>query len=192
MKVVAVNGSARESGNTRILLDQVCAELNQAGIETQVFELAGKNIHGCRVCATCSGPDPECTQYDDDINEVLPELLKADGILLGSPVYFSDVTPEMKALIDRAGRVNRAGGHKLLTRKAAAAVAAVRRAGAMRTLDTMTHFFTVNEMVVVGSSYWNVGIAGGKGEVLDDAEGMRTVKRLGENMAWVMKKLAAG
>ncbi len=191
MKVVAVNGSAREGGNTRIMLDHVCAALEKGGIETRIFELAGKAIHGCRVCETCSGADPECTQYDDDINEVLPELLQADGIILGSPVYFSDVTPEMKALIDRAGRVNRTGGHKLLTRKVASAVAAVRRAGAIRTLDTMTHFFTVNDMVVVGSSYWNVGIAHDKGDMFEDAEGLRTMTRLGENMAWVMKKLAA-
>ena len=191
MKVVAVNGSAREGGNTRILIDHVCAELNREGIETQVFELAGLAIHGCRVCDKCSGPDPECTQYDDDINEVLPHLLQADGIILGSPVYFSDVTPEMKGLIDRAGRVNRSGGHKLLTRKVATAVSATRRAGALRTLDTLTHFFTVNDMIVVGSSYWNLGLGKDKGDVLQDAEGLRTMKRLGENMAWAMKKLAA-
>lgn len=191
MKVVAVNGSARSGGNTRIMIDEVCAELNAAGIETRVFELAGMEIHGCRVCDKCSGPEPECSQTDDDANEVLPELLKADGILLGSPVYFSDVTPEMKALIDRAGRVDRAGGHHLLPRKVGAGIAVARRAGALRTLDTLTHFFTINDMVVVGSSYWSIGLAKEAGEAKDDAEGLRTMKRLGENMAWVMKKLAA-
>ncbi len=189
MKVVAVNGSAREKGNTRILIDTVCAELNKEGIETEVFELAGREIHGCRLCAKCSGDEPKCSQNDDDANEIIPHLLQADGIILGSPVYFSDVTPEMKALIDRTGRVNRSG-HWLLSRKAATAVAAVRRAGAIRTLDSMTHLFTVNEMVVVGSTYWNLGIGNGAGEVNDDEEGLRTMTRLGQNMAWVMKRLA--
>lgn len=188
MKVVAVNGSAREKGNTRILIDTVCAELEKEGIETEVLELAGKEIHGCRLCAKCSGEKPECSQNDDDANEIIPHLLQADGIILGSPVYFSDVTPEMKALIDRTGMVNRSG-HKLLTRKAATAVAAVRRAGAIHTLDSMTHFFTINEMVVVGSSYWNLGVGGPAGAVNEDAEGLRTMTRLGQNMAWVMERL---
>ncbi|MCG8510414.1 MAG: flavodoxin family protein [Rhodospirillales bacterium] len=189
MKVVAVNGSARENGNTRILIDTVRAELEQEGIETEVFELAGRDIHGCRVCAECStGPDPECGMDDDDLNEILPGLLEADGMILGSPVYFSDVTPEMKALIDRAGRVNRAGRH-LLRRKPAAGVVAVRRAGAMHTFDSLNHFFQINEMIVVGSSYWNIGIGHAKGDVENDTEGLRTMKTLGANMAWLMKRL---
>lgn len=189
MKVVAVNGSARERGNTRILIDTVCAELEKEGIGTEVFELAGLEIHGCRVCAECSpGPNPECGMDDDDLNDILPSLLEADGIILGSPVYFSDVTPEMKALIDRAGRVNRAGRH-LLRRKPAAGVVAVRRAGAMHTFDSLNHFFQINEMIVVGSSYWNIGIGHAKGDVNDDAEGLKTMQTLGANMAWLLKRL---
>lgn len=192
MKVVAINGSAREGGNTRILLDRVCTTLEREGIETKVFELAGSWIHGCRVCAKCApGPDPVCGMDDDDLNAILPDLFAADGLLLGSPVYFSDITTEMKGLIERAGRVNRQRGQKLLRRKVGAGVVAVRRAGSLHTLATLNNFFTISQMIVVGSSYWNVGKGGAAGEVAEDAEGMRIMDDLGANMAWLMKRLAA-
>lgn len=192
MKVVAINGSARAGGNTRILIDRVCKVLEREGIETRVIELAGTTIHGCRDCDTCSpGPDPLCGMADDDLDDFLPGLFEADGLILGSPVYISDVSAGMKALIERATLVNRQRDGNLLRRKVAAGVAAVRRAGAIPTLDTLTHFFTINEMVVVGSSYWNLGIGGRAGEVSGDAEGMRIMDTLGANMAWVMRRLCA-
>jgi multimeric flavodoxin WrbA len=192
MKVVAINGSARAGGNTRILIERVCAVLEREGIETRVFELAGSWIHGCRVCEKCSpGPAPVCGLNDDDLNAILPDLFAADGLLLGSPVYFSDITAEMKGLIERAGRVNRQRGQAPLRRKVGAGVVAVRRAGALHALTTLNNFFTINQMVVVGSSYWNVGIGNAAGEVEKDAEGMRVMDDLGANMAWLMKRLAA-
>lgn len=191
MKVVAVNGSAREGGNTRILIDRVCAVLEDEGIETRVFELAGSWIHGCRACAKCSpGDEPLCGMDDDDLNALLPDLYAADGLILGSPVYFSDITTEMKGLIERFGYINRNRGHHLLRRKVGAGVTAVRRAGALHALATLNNFFTVNQMIVVGSSYWNVGFGRGPGEVMDDAEGLHTMDTLGANMAWLMKRLA--
>lgn len=192
MKVVAINGSARAGGNTRVLLERVCAGLEREGIETRIFELAGSWIHGCRVCEKCSpDPVPLCGLNDDDLNAILPDLFAADGLLLGSPVYFSDITAEMKGLIERAGIVNRRRGQAPLRRKVGAGVVAVRRAGALHALATLNNFFTINQMIVVGSSYWNVGVGHAAGTVADDAEGMRIMDDLGANMAWLMKRLAA-
>ena len=116
-------------------------------------------------------------------------LIEADGLILASPVYFADVTAEMKAIMDRAGYVARSK-REMFSRKPGAAVVAVRRAGAMHAFDTMNHFFGISDMLTVGSSYWNIGLGSAKGDVAQDAEGMRTMTRLGENMAWLLGKLA--
>jgi multimeric flavodoxin WrbA len=190
MKVVAVNGSARKGGNTTVLLQTALAPLAEAGHDCTLIELAGKEVRGCTACGRCrEKADGRCYGRKDFGNEVMAELFSADAILLGSPTYFADVTAEMKALIDRAGYVARSKP-ALLARKPGAAVVAVRRAGAMHVFDTINHFFTISEMVVVGSTYWNGGIGREKGEVEGDAEGMRTMTRLGENLAWVMARLA--
>lgn len=189
MKVVAFNGSARKDGNTAILVRKVFAVLEAEGIETELVQLAGQPIRGCRACFSClKTKNKECSTRDDQVNEWLAKMLAADGIILASPTYFTDVTTEMKALIDRCGMVARTNGN-LLRQKVGAGVVAVRRAGAMHAYDTLNHFFLVNEMVVPGSLYWNIGIGRDKGEVEGDEEGMRTMTRLGENMAWLLKKL---
>jgi multimeric flavodoxin WrbA len=115
-------------------------------------------------------------------------MLESDGIILGSPTYFADVSPEIKALIDRSGFVAKAN-QDMFRRKVGAGVIAVRRAGAIHAFDTINHFFFINQMVVPGSSYWNVGIGLAPGDVKDDEEGMLTMKTLGINMAWLMKKI---
>ena len=190
MKVVAVNGSARKRGNTTALIEAVFVPLRAAGIECELIELAHKDIRGCTACGKCSKEkDGRCHGRKDDGNEVIEKLGAADGIILGSPVYFADVSAEMKAIIDRAGYVARSK-REMLARKPGAAVVAVRRAGAMHAFDTMNHFFSIAEMVTVNSSYWNIGVGGAKGDVAGDAEGMRTMARLGENMAWMLEKLA--
>jgi multimeric flavodoxin WrbA len=117
-------------------------------------------------------------------------MVASDGILLGTPTYVADVSPEIKSLIDRACMVSGANGG-LLRRKAGAAVVAVRRAGAMHAFDTLNHFFLITEMIVPGSSYWNIGIGREPGEVERDEEGIRTMKVLGRNMAWLLKKLGS-
>lgn len=131
----------------------------------------------------------QCHGRNDDGNAVIAEVLSADALILGSPTYFADVTSETKAIIDRAGYVGRGNGNPL-ARKLGAAVVAVRRAGAIHAFDTINHFFLINEMLVVGSSYWNVGVGGPKGAVLEDEEGMSTMRRLGENLAWALSRLA--
>jgi multimeric flavodoxin WrbA len=189
IKVVAMNGSARKSGNTAILLGYVLKELENEGIATELIELSGKTIHGCRACGKCSAKkDGHCSQAGDDGNALIDKMVEADGILLGSPTYFSNISPEIAALMDRACFVARANGG-LFRRKVGAAVVAVRRAGAIPAFDALNHFFFFSQMVVPGSSYWNVGIGREIGDVEKDEEGIQIMKTLGENMAWVLKKI---
>jgi multimeric flavodoxin WrbA len=190
MKVVAFNGSARKGGNTAILLGHVLGELAQEGIETELVELAGATIHGCLACRKCSTrKDRRCSQTNDMGNVYIDKMAAADGILLGSPTYVADISPEIKALIDRACLVSGANGG-MFRRKVGAAVVAVRRAGAIHAFDTLNHFFLITEMIIPGSSYWNIGIGREPGEVEKDEEGIRTMKTLGRNMAWLLKKVA--
>ncbi len=190
MKVVAFNGSPRKGGNTSQLLQVVLKELEQAGIETELVELAGTHPHGCRACSLCfERKDGRCAVDADPMNEWIAKMAEADGILLGSPTYFADVTTEIKALMDRAGFVGRANG--FLTRKVGAAVVVARRAGAIHAFDTLNHFFLINEMIIPGSSYWNLAYGRAVDEVQQDEEGLRTMQTLGKNMAWLLGKVRA-
>jgi len=189
MKVVAFNGSGRKDGNTAILLNAVLEEISKEGIETELIQLAGKAPQGCIACYKCfENKDQKCAVTKDRLNEYLAKIIEADGILFGSPVYFADATAGIKALIERCGMVSTANGG-LFKRKVGAAVAAVRRAGAIHTSDTLNHLFQHQQMIIVGSSYWNLGIGRDPGQVKDDAEGFRTMQTLGQNMAWLLKKI---
>jgi len=127
---------------------------------------------------------------DDVANECIEKMDGADGIIIGSPTYFAAISPEAKALIDRSGMVGRANGD-MYKRKVGAGVVAVRRAGAIHVFDTINHFFTIGQMIIVGSSYWNVGVGRNIGDVDGDEEGIKTMRDLGINMAWLLKKLTA-
>jgi multimeric flavodoxin WrbA len=189
MKVVAFNGSARKDGNTAILVKEVFKELKKAGIRTELVQLAGKKIQGCIACGKCfENKDRRCVVKGDILNECIAKMLEADGIILASPTYFADISANMKALMERAGFVSRANGD-MFRRKAGAAVVAVRRGGAIHAFDTMNHFFFISQMVVPGSSYWNVGIGLAPGDVKGDKEGLATMKVLGANMAWLLEKI---
>jgi len=191
MKVVAFNGSARKDGNTALLIRKVFSELEAAGIETELVQLAGKPVRGCTACMQCwEKKDRQCVIKNDIVNQALEKMVAADGIILGSPTYFADVTAEMKALIDRCGMVNRANGD-LLARKAGAGVVAVRRGGSMHALQTLQNFFLIGQMIIPGSSYWNICFGRNIGEVEGDEEGMRTMATLGSNLAWLLAKLSA-
>jgi multimeric flavodoxin WrbA len=188
MKVVAFNGSPRMDGNTAILIKHVFDELEKQGIETDLAQLSEKEIHGCIACYKCmENKDRRCAVKSDAANEYIEKMLGADGIILGSPVYFQDVTPEMKALIDRTGYVARSNG-RMFRKKVGASVVAVRRSGAIHTLDTMNHFFLSGEMIIVGRA---IGIGREKGEVENDEEGINLVKSLGQRMAWLLGKIHA-
>ncbi len=189
MRVVAFNGSARKGGNTAILLREVLAELEKKGIITELVELSGKKINGCIACMKCfDNKNKRCSVKDDIINNCIEKMLAADGIIIGSPTYFADLSPQSKALIDRTGMVARANSN-MFRRKVGAAVVAARRAGAIHVFDSINHFFTIGEMIIVGSSYWNIGMGRRKGEVESDKEGMDTMRTLGRNMAWLLKRL---
>jgi multimeric flavodoxin WrbA len=191
MKVVAFNGSARKDGNTAILLKRVLQTLESEGIETELIQLAGEQIHGCTACRTCfNTKNQRCVIETDNVNAYIQKMVQADGILLGSPTYFSMMTPEMKALIDRAGFVARVQP-EMFRYKVGAAVVAVRRAGGMSTFEAINNFFLINEMIIPGSSYWNIGVGHKKGEIENDAEGIKTMETLGRNMAWLLKKIKA-
>ena len=189
MKVIAFNGSAKKDGNTSVLLNLVLDELKAEGIDTELYPLAGKPIQGCIACFKCfEKKDSRCAVEKDVINECIRKMIEADGILLGSPTYFADVSASMKALIERCGMVGRANAD-LYKRKVGAAVVAVRRAGGIHVFNSLNYFFSISEMIIPGSSYWNIGIGRQPGEVNDDAEGVQTMKNLGKNMAWLMKKI---
>jgi multimeric flavodoxin WrbA len=186
MKVVAFNGSPRKDGNTTILINHVFHELEKEGVETELVQLSEKEIHGCIACYRCfENKDQHCAVKNDIANECIEKMIKAEGIILGSPVYFADVTAEMKALIDRTGFVSLANGG-MYKNKVGAAVVAVRRSGAIHTLDSINHFFLAGQMIIVGRG---IGVGRDKGEVEKDKEGIQAVKALGQRMAWCLKKL---
>jgi multimeric flavodoxin WrbA len=191
VKVVAFNGSARKDGNTAMLIRRVLQVLEAEGIETELIQLAGEKISGCNACRTCfSTKNNRCVIEDDNVNAYIQKMFEADGVILGSPVYFSMMSPELKALIDRAGYVALANDG-LFKRKVGAAVVAVRRAGAIPTFDAINRFFLISQMIIPASTYWNVGFGRKKGDVASDEEGMQTMEDLGKNMAWLLKKLKA-
>ena len=164
-------------------------ELEKEGVETEMVQLAGEHPHGCIACYQCfKNKNGRCIVDLDCINSCIEKMLAADAIVLASPTYFADVSTEMKALIDRAGMTSRANGD-MFKRKLGAAIVTQRRGGGIHAFDTMNHFFTIGQMIIVGSSYWNIGFGREKGEVADDKEGLSVMYDLGKNIAWLLKKL---
>ena len=187
MYVVAFNASPRPEGNTARLIRYALEEIEKEGIKTEMVHIGGKSIHGCTACNKCfENRDNKCALTKDIINECIGKMIEADGIIIGSPTYFADISPEAKALIDRAGFVAIANGG-LFSRKVGAGIAAVRRAGAVCALDSINHLFGISDMFTAGSIYWNLGIGLEPGDVDQDDEGIATVRRLGQNIAWFIK-----
>jgi len=190
MKVVAFNGSGRKDGNTAMMIAEAFKPLEAAGIETEMIQLAGNTIRGCTACYKCvEKQDKRCVIGNDIVNDCIAKMIEADGIVLASPTYFADVSAKLKALIDRAGLVTRVNDNQL-ARKVGAAIVAVRRGGAIHVYDSINHFFLLSQMIVPGSSYWNIGFGRNIGDVQEDAEGLQTMTDLGENMAWLLGKIA--
>ena len=191
MKAVAVNGSPRAGGNTEALLKKVLEPLGAAGWDTELLKIGGRPVRGCQACFKCfETKDLRCTMHSDPMNEFLAKLYAADAVVLGSPTYFTDVSAEMKALIDRAGMVAIANGGALKG-KIGAAVVAVRRGGATHVFDSINHLFLMSSMIVPGSTYWNMGVGREKEEVLGDAEAMRNMDHLGKAIAWLGRAIAS-
>ena len=189
MKVLAINSSARKDGNTACLINTVFEELKKEGIETEMVQLAGKVIEPCKACWACGGKK-NCVHKKDLFQEIYEKMIQADGILLGSPVYTANISANMQAFLERASVVadmNR--DENLLRHKVGAAVTAARRGGALNALDAMNHFFMLQDMFIVGSSYWPMAYGRMPGEVKEDPEGIETMKNLGQNMAYLLKAL---
>ena len=189
-KILAVNGSPRKDGNTEHMLRAVLDVCVGAGHQTQIYQAGGRVVRGCLACGNCGKNTGRCLT-DDWINELYPQMAEADVILLGSPTYFGDLTPEIKAVIDRTGFISRRDGMRF-SRKIGAGISPVRRAGSLHVLDSINHFFLINDMIIPGSSYWNMSLAREPGECEKDTEGMATMKRLGENIVWLLEKLSGG
>ncbi len=182
MKFLAINGSPHKEGNTAILLQKVLDVASKAGHSTKIFQLPSKDLQACLGCRQCAvNKDEKCVIAKDFLNQMVQELKEADVIILGSPVYVSSVTAQMKAFIDRAALVCRANGY-LLKGKVGAAVVAARRGGMLPTVDTINHFFAIQQMFVAGSTYWNFGLGNAAGQVEADQEGLDNMQNLGENL----------
>jgi multimeric flavodoxin WrbA len=190
MKVVAFNGSPRKDGNTAQSIQIVFNELQKEGIETELIQLGGKKVFGCLACYKCfENRNNQCIRNDDEMNSLIQKMIDADGIIIGSPTYFSNVTSEVKALIDRTGLVSKANDGNFLRGKVGAAVVSVRRAGSTFTYSAINFFFGIAEMIIPGSCYWNMTLAFESGDVQKDEEGIKTFQVLGQNMAKLLKKL---
>ena len=189
MKVIAINGSPRKNGNSSILIQKVLEELHREGIETEVISLSGHRVRGCTACMGCYvNKNQRCVFDDDLINECIEKMVEADGMILASPTYFADITPELKSMIDRVGLVSKANGD-FLKRKLGAAVIAVRRGGAVHAFDSINHFFLISQMIVVGANYWNFAFGLNEGDVKADTEGLLNMYTLGVNFAWLLRKI---
>ncbi|NMC08365.1 MAG: flavodoxin family protein [Candidatus Lokiarchaeota archaeon] len=187
MKVIMINGSARGAkGNTQILLETVGKALKAKQIDVEIITLAGMRLNSCNGCGSCAGKN-KCIQ-DDDINAIFQKMVDADGIVLGSPTYFGNVTSRMQILIERTGYIAR-GNNNPFRGKVGAPVAVARRAGTTFVYAALNYFFGIAEMPIATSSYWNMAIGRAPGDVSKDEEGIKTMETLGKNMADMILKL---
>ena len=189
MKALAFNGSPRANGNTHRALEIVLEEIEKKGIEVELVQMGGEDISPCKACGTCGKKKNErCIIKDDPVNEYIQMIKGADAVIIGSPTYFGGLSAQTKAFIDRVGYVARANDG-LFRHKVGAAVAVHRRAGSLNTFDEINHFFLIGEWIIPGASYWNVVTAHKRGDIEQDAEGVKTMRNLGQNIAWLVKKL---
>lgn len=189
MKVLGINSSARKDGNTAILIEKVFEALNKEGIETEMIQLSGKIIEPCKACFACGGKR-NCVHKKDQFQDIFEKMTQADGIILGSPVYTANISANMQALLERASVVTDMNRKEnLFQHKVGAAITAARRGGALNALDAMNHFFMLQNMFIVGSTYWPMAYGQMPGDVQKDEEGLATMSNLGQNMAYLLKAL---
>lgn len=192
MNVVAFNGSPHPHGNTAAAIKLVAAELERENISVEIVQVGSQLIHGCIACGGCArNLDERCVLGGDNVNAWIQKMKAADGIIIGSPVYYSAIAGTMKAFLDRAFFVTGVNGG-LLRHKVGAAVAAVRRSGGMPTFDQLNHYLSISEMIVPSANYWNVIHGTEPGEAVQDGEGVQVMQVLGQNMAWLLKLIEFG
>jgi multimeric flavodoxin WrbA len=183
MKVLIINGSPKPNGNTFIALDEVSKSLESEGVDTEIVHVGSKPIRGCLACGQCSGLK-ECVTHDL-VNEVLVKFKEADGLIVGSPVYYASPAGTLVSFLDRLFYASKFDK----TMKVGASVAVARRGGTTATFDVLNKYFTISKMPIVSSSYWNNVHGAVPGEAKDDAEGLQTMRRLGKNMAFLIKAI---
>ncbi len=186
MKVLLINGSPNAKGCTYTALAEVEKTLNQNGVETEMIQIGNKAIRGCIGCGGC-GSTKKCVFDDDLVNEVIAKMERADGLIIGSPVYFASPNGNLISMLDRMFYAGDCFAHK-----PAAAVVSARRAGTTVSLDDLNKYFSIRQMLTVGSTYWNMVHGSRPEEVLKDEEGLQTMRNLGRNMAWILKCIEAG
>ena len=185
--IIGIVGSPRVEGNTeKLVVEALKAASEEEGIQTELIRLAGKEIKPCDACLSCRKTG-EC-HINDDFQEIFEKMVKADGIILASPVYFGSATPQIMALIDRAGFVSGARG-RVFENKVGGPLVVARRAGQNFTFAQLLFFFLHQGMIVPGSTYWNIAFGREKGEVLGDQEGLRTVRNFAKKIVWLIKKI---
>jgi len=188
MKVIAIVGSSRKDGNTRLLASHALEAIAEEGIDTEVIQLAGLDIRPCTACMHCKSED--ACSIQDDFQPIYEKMKRADGIILASPVYFGSCTSLLKALIERAGLMSRSNGNPF-EGKVGGPLVVARRAGHNFTIAQLDFWFHIVGIVEPGSTYWNMAFGRDKGEVANDEEGLRTAWNFGRNLAFVLKKLRA-
>jgi multimeric flavodoxin WrbA len=192
VKVTAFNGSPKQNGNTFRAISLVCEELEASGIQTEIVHIGSEKIRGCVGCGSCAkNKDERCAFSDDPVNDCIQKIKASNGILLGSPVYYSGIAGTMKSFLDRLFYVAGSNG-SMFRHKTGAAIAAVRRSGGVTTVDQLNHYLLNTEMIIATSSYWNVIHGAVPGEVDQDGEGVQIMRTLGRNMAWIMKLVERG
>jgi len=184
--ILGVVGSPRIEGNTERVVVEALNAAKEDGAEIELLRLADRDIQPCTACLSCRKTG-ECL-IRDDFNPIFEKMVQADGIILASPVYFSSATPQMKALIDRAGYLSGAKG-RVFENKVGGAIAVARRAGQNFTFAQLLFFFLHQGMIVPGSTYWNVAFGRNRGDVDMDEEGLRTAWNLGKKMVWLINKI---
>jgi len=188
MKVIGVSGSPRKKGNTEFLIQLALDEIRKEGIDTEIITLANKTINPCNACMACKKDKNRCV-IEDDFEPMFLKMREADGLILGTPVYFGSATPNIKSFMDRTGYVCRQG-ENFFYRKVGAPIVVARRAGQNFTLAQLTFFLLLMGMIVVpGSPYWTFGFGRDIGEVKKDSEAIESISNLGRNMAWLLKKI---
>lgn len=188
MKVLLLNGSANKKGCTFTALSAIAETLEQEGIEAEIMQLGGNPVRDCIGCRACTKRDGMCVFEDDIVNEVIEKAKHADGFVFGTPVYYAHPSGRILSVLDRAFYA----GSKAFAHKPGAAVASARRAGTTASLDVLNKYFTINQMPVVSSTYWNMVHGSCAEDVLQDLEGLQTMRNLGKNMAWMLKCIQLG
>lgn len=188
LKAVAINGSPRKDGNTAAALDAMAAALEKQGIALEIIRVGHLQLHGCTACGHCAASEGNRCAFDDGVNEIVPKMREADGLILASPTYYAGIAGTMKCFLDRAFY----SSSRYFNYKAATSITVVRRAGGVDALHQLNNYLNLAKTVIPPSQYWTSAFGSACGEVLQDSEGIQTLTANAEALGWLMRVLAAG